>query len=406
MLPLKGTNRVPRLMELGTTTCRTIPAAFGDSRGIPPADEDEVSTLTLGTGSTIDVSIGDVLPLEPVDEISWHARYRMVQMLGNGAQGVVYLAQREGVDGYETKVAVKLYFQDRSRGRDDYIAEMRRVARQAQRVSEIQNDNLVSIRDFVAVNDTRVMVMDWVDGLDLRQLLDPQRFATLRRKLRQQEWERLNDVVVSSGPDHCLLKPGIAVDVVRGCLAGLSGLHQRGIVHCDVKPSNIMIKRTGTKKVIDIDSSCHLADEGDSVTRGTPYYMAPEQLRAQRVTHSSDIASLGYVLIEMLTGRLLFRDSKSVDDLLQAKLTLPDRLDGVLPRVVQEDPFLFALCRKMVAVDPDERFPNAEAADLDNRLGAASFHRKLIKSDLSTEYARELAWWIGACHEVGIPSVA
>ena len=334
---------------------------------------------------------------EPIDEICWNARYRIMRRLGNGAQGVVYLAHRQGVDGYETQVAVKLYFRDRARTLEEYVDEMRRVARQAMRIGQIQNDNLVTPRDFVAVNDTRVMVMEWVDGLDVRQLLEPQRLERLRRTLPASEWERLNDVVVTSGSDHCRLKPGIAVDVVRGCLAGLSDLHHHGIVHCDLKPSNIMIKRTGTKKIVDIDSSCVPAELEDTGLRGTPYYMAPEQLRDHTVSYASDIASLGYVLIEMLTGKSLFKGCESIEQLLAAKLSVPERLETLLPREVRLDPNLFGLCQKMIAVDPGDRFPDAEAADLD-RLGAASFHRKLIKSDLSTEYDRELAAWIESCH--------
>lgn len=330
-------------------------------------------------------------------EISWNARYSILQTLGNGAQGIVYLARRDGADGYETNVAMKFYFRDPLRPSEDYFTEMRRVARQAQRVSEIQNDNLVTIRDFLQVDDTRVMIMEWIDGLDLRHLLDLRRYRRLQEQLSREEWERLNDVVVSVGPHQCRLKPGVAVDIVRGCLAGLSDLHHRGIVHCDLKPSNIMIKRNGANKIIDVDSSTLLADGEAEVIRGTPYYMAPEQLRDRRVSYASDIASLGYVLVEMLTGRLLFDHCKTIDELLAAKLTLADRLEALLPAEIRRDAALHALCRKMTAVDPSERFPDAEAAELDRRHGAASFHRRLVKSDLSTEYDRELAWWIESC---------
>jgi serine/threonine-protein kinase len=122
------------------------------------------------------------------------------------------------------------------------------------------------------------------------------------------------------------LKPGLAVDILRGCLAGLAALHHDNIAHCDLKPSNIMIKRTGTKKIVDIDSSCVLAPQQRAV-RGTPYYMAPEQLHERRVELGSDIAALGYVLIEMLTGKQLFRHCKTKKELLEAKLVLPNRLD-------------------------------------------------------------------------------
>jgi serine/threonine-protein kinase len=353
------------------------------------------------------------VPPQPKEEICWNARYQVRKLLGHGAQGVVYLARREGADGYYTNVALKLFYRNPSLEIEEYQGEMRRIAQQAQRVNRVQHDNLISIRDFVAVNETRVMVLEWVDGLDLSRLLSLRRLEKLRQRTSKKVWDHLNDVIVTAGEDHCRLKPGIAVDILRGCLAGLSPLHHGGIVHCDLKPSNIMIKRSGTKKIIDIDSSFMPAIDPPHL-RGTPYYMAPEQLRglsaaalnagaltglpegsgpAECAQVQSDIASLGYVLIEMLTGRLIFKDCQTIPQLLEAKSKLPAKLGEILPREVLKNSILSGLVNKMVAVDPKDRFPHADAAELD-KVGAASFHRQLVKTDLSTEYARELAWWL------------
>ena len=297
---------------------------------------------------------------------------------------------RQGVDGYSTKVAVKVFYRNPELALDEYIAEMQRIAVQAQHVSGIQHDNLVNVRDFVALEQTRVMVLEWIDGLDLGKLLDPRLLGHLKERLEKSDWDRLNDVIMTKGDDHSRLRPGVAVDILHDCLGGLSALHKNGIAHCDLKPSNIMVKRTGTKKIIDIDSSC-VVNEGQHLLRGTPYYMSPEQLRRKPLELYSDIATLGYVLIEMLTGRLLFRDCKTIDDLLQAKLSLPERLAEFLPAEIGEDTLLTGMVQKMVAVDPTDRFPNADEADLDP-LGAISFTRKLVREDLATEYDRELAW--------------
>src|ERR1041385_2294531 len=132
---------------------------------------------------------------------------------------------------------------------------MRRIALQAQRVSRVQNESLISIRDFVTIGETRVMVLEWIEGMDLERLLPLRRLEKLRGRLTKKLWDHLTDVIVAPGEDHCRLKGGIAVDIIRGCLSGLTSLHHRGIVHCDLKPSNVMIKRTGTKKIIDVDSS-------------------------------------------------------------------------------------------------------------------------------------------------------
>jgi len=332
-------------------------------------------------------------------ELCWNARYEIKRLLGHGAQGYVYLAKREGVDGYFTNVALKFFYPNEAFTLEEHRQEMRRIALQSQRVSGVQHDSLVSIRDFVAREDeTRVMVLEWVDGIDLERLLDSDRLKRLSKRLTRTEWERLNDVIVTPGEDHCRLKPGIAVDILRGCLAGLGALHKGQIVHCDLKPSNIMIKRNGTKKIIDIDSSC-VPKEGTKHFRGTPYYMAPEQLRGVDLQAHSDIASLGYILIEMLTGQRLFRDCRSKGDLIEAKARLPGRLDGILPDEIRKSSTLSGLVRRMVAADPRDRFRNADAAELDDS-GAVTFQNQLVKMDLSTEYSRELSWWLGLPDDV------
>ena len=259
--------RWARAMDSDTSTVDPISSTPRMNGDLGPAG---TTRRLLRSGPPSEPFLEGELLQEPIDEICWNARHRMVHMLGNGAQGVVYLANRQGVEGYETKVAVELYFRGRARSLEEYFEDMHRVARQAMRISEIQiqKDNLITPRDIVAVSDTRVMVMEWVDGLDLRQLLDRKRFQIHRSRLTREEWERLNDVVASTGLDHCRLKPGIAVDVISGCLAGLSHLHRHEIVHCDLKPSNTMIKRTGTKKIIDI--SCVSGENGSS-PRSTGY---------------------------------------------------------------------------------------------------------------------------------------
>ena len=329
---------------------------------------------------------------EPPQEIRWDARYAILRQIGQGAQGIVYLARREGADGYHVNVALKVFSRHPQWSVEEYLGEMRRVAHQALRISQIQHDHLIVIQNFVSQDETRVMVMEWIDGLDLAQLLDRRHWESLREQLDPKEWDRLNDVVVTEGEDHCRLKPGIAVDILRGCLAGLASLHNEDIVHCDLKPANIMIKRSGTKKIVDVDSSCMLSEANEQI-RGTPYYMAPERLRTGPVRLNSDVASLGYILIEMLTGRRLFKQCHSRSDLLEAKIDLPKRLPDVLPPEVKRNAILSGLVARMIAVEPTNRFPDADAVDLE-RTGAANFHRHLVKTDLSTDYRRELAWWM------------
>src|SRR5205807_3300705 len=106
----------------------------------------------------------------------------------------------------------------------------------------------------------------------------------------------------------------------------------------------------------------------------SPAYAAPEVLEGGANTPRSDLASLGYVLIEMLAGQSPFAGLTTYKELLEAKRTLDQRLPQLLPQEVSCNELLLHLCRKLVAPDPARRFASAEAADL-GRKGAADFHR-------------------------------
>ena len=107
----------------------------------------------------------------------------------------------------------------------------------------------------------------------------------------------------------------------------------------------------------------------------------------------SDLASLGYCLVELLSGRMLFDGLERFKDLIAAKRELPKLLPDLLPSEIAGDDRLLALIRGLIAPSPGDRFPNAEAADfLDH--GAANFQRELVKGDLSSEYENEIRLWL------------
>jgi serine/threonine-protein kinase len=386
-------------MPSGSTTSSDSPSPEDDPSR-PRPDDSTVDELGDELGATRLLSYHNVLgspliprqPVQAVKEMSWNAQYRMISLLGSGAQGVVYLANREGVDGYSTRVAAKMFLRDEATEIGDYEKEMRRIARQAQKVSELQHVNLLDIRDFVSLDETRVMVMEFVDGLDLRHLLDHATLASLEDKLTPEDWDHFNENIVTRGHDHCCVRPGVALGILRGCLAGLSALHEHDIVHSDLKPANIMIKRTGTVKLIDMDSSSAPQREGRAVIRGTPYYMAPEQLVQHQVRFRSDVASLGYIFIEMLSGRLIFKTCKNLDQLIDAKRSLLGILSDLLPEEFQRNQELVDLCKTMVAFDAANRFPDATAADI-GQHGAWSFLRELVNHEGLENFDREIAWW-------------
>jgi serine/threonine-protein kinase len=236
------------------------------------------------------------------------------------------------------------------------------------------------------------MEMEWIDGYDLSQLMTREMLERARERVSNRRWDQLNDVIVTNGRVQPRLKPGVAMSVVRECLAGLAALHREGIVHGDMKPSNIMLKRTGNAKIVDIGSAFDQADAPLHRTC-TPTYAAPEVLDGGECTPRSDLASLGYVLIELLAGCPPFAGATSKRELLEAKRSLAGRLSEILPREVVCNELLMNFCRGLIAPDPMRRFPSAEAADL-VKEGAASFHRQLVKGDLSSEYENEIRLWL------------
>ena len=148
------------------------------------------------------------------------------------------------------------------------------------------------------------------------------------------------------------IKPGIAVNIVRECLAALAALHRDGIVHGDIKPSNIMLKRTGNAKIVDIGSAFAI-DSVPPLRTCTPTYAAPEVLEGSECTPRSDLASLGYVLVEMLSGRPAFAGLTVYNDLLEAKRILPQHLQQTMPDEVACNDLLMSFCRGLIAPDPN-----------------------------------------------------
>jgi len=214
----------------------------------------------------------------------------------------------------------------------------------------------------------------------------------IQDRVSARRWEYINRVIVTEGPVQPRLKAGVAVAVMRDCLAALAALHREGIVHGDIKPANIMLKRTGNAKIVDIGSAFAL-DELPTQRMCTPTYAAPEVLECNECTQRSDLASLGYVLVELLSGQPVFAGLNNYRQLLEAKRMLPQRLPSLLPAEVACNDLLMSFCRGLIAPDPTRRFPSAEAADF-LKEGAAAFHRQLIKSDLASEYENEIRLWL------------
>ena len=324
--------------------------------------------------------------------LAWVAKQQLIQLLGSGTQGVVYLSSRLGADNFCFPVALKIFSPARYPDRQAYEEATLSMGRVAMRVAHIQQENLVSVQNWVEHGGVRCMVMEWVEGHDLRYLTSPEALDLLRTEVSEERWQYLNEVVVTAGPIQSRLKAGIALAVIRDCLAALSALHRADIVHGDLKPSNIMLKRTGNAKLIDLGSA-FAADDLPPHRTWTPAYAAPEVHRGETATQLSDLLSLGYVLVELLAGASPFRGLEGNAELIEAKQALPERLPHLLPTELAENETLMSFCRRLVEPEPADRFASAEDADLSD-CGAASIQRQLVKMDLASEYTHEIRLWL------------
>jgi serine/threonine-protein kinase len=128
----------------------------------------------------------------------------------------------------------------------------------------------------------------------------------------------------------------------------------------------------------------------------TPAYAAPEAMDGELPTPQSDQASLGYVLIELLTGRRLFPRGATRSEIQKAKYDLPNRLKTLLPHYVVSCSRLLSLCARLISPDPRKRFPTASDADLDTECGAAEFLHELVRGRLASVYDSDIRRWLDA----------
>lgn len=264
----------------------------------------------------------------PPGEIIPGTRYRIVTRLGAGAMGAVYLA--EHVD-LEKRVALKTLLA--ASARDPKAIE--RFRQEARAASKIGSPFICDVTDFGALPDGQLFyVMEYIDGPTLRQVIEVDKHLAIDR----------------------------VISILRMSCKALGAAHEKGIIHLDVKPDNIMLttsgRRGGMVKVVDfgiaglIDAEPRPKDASpeDRVV-GTPDYLAPERIRGKGYDHRSDIYSLGAMAYEMLTGSCPFWDedlmttiTKHVTDKPQPfgkrvpDLEIPSDVENVVMQMLAKTP--------------------------------------------------------------------
>lgn len=322
------------------------------------------------------------------DDVSWEMTYQLISRLGAGGQGVVFLGERVGAFDVSFQLALKFYCPAGYPDVATYRSEMARLSRVANDVARIQQDHLLDVYNVTEHEGILVLVTEWVDGYDLRRLVAPDMLKRVRRSVNRERWEYINDVIITSQGFQSRLMPGVAIAILRECLAGLAALHREGIIHADIKPANVMIKQTGNCKIIDLGSAFSL-DQKPLRPTWTARYAAIEVLQGARHTPASDLASLGYVLMELLTGRYPFAGVNDPQELIQLKREMWRRIPELLPHDLARNGTLVSMLSRMIAPDPADRFSSMEEADLSEN-GAAEIERQLVKVNMTTEAENEM----------------
>ena len=277
--------------------------------------------------------------------ISHLGRYEIMGELGQGAMGVVYKARDPLIDRV---VAIKtINLNQALEEREEYEARFYQEARAAGRLS---HHNIVTIYDVGKSGDIAYIAMEFLEGRELRDVLN----------------ER------SGMPIPEIL------DIVGQVAHGLYYAHEHGIVHRDVKPSNIMIQKDGHVKITDFGiarmASAAVRTQTGMVL-GSPKYMSPEQVMGKLTDQRSDIFSLGVMLYEMLTGRPPFSGENVNAIMYQTLNATPPQPSSVNPAVPEMLNFIVA---KALAKKMDERYQNAKEFAEDLRACRDSLPQEAI----------------------------
>ncbi len=369
--------------------------------GPVPDDLPPDTTMVEVGGETASESTDAITPTLTMDRLKENYRnlveqqaiyypvaYRFVRELGRGRQGIVFLGLRQGSRGCITRHAIKLFDPTIYRSPKEYWTDMGRIAAQTSILQTIRSPNLVARDVYEETDGIGYVQMEAIRGFDLRFMLSSRHLETVRQKSSPQEWSRFTDVIFRLCGPRPAIQPGVALYIMRQILRGLETLHELGFLHCDVKPSNIMIDRLGYVKLIDYGRAIRIG-ERPMFLLGSPVYMAPEIHRREEFIIQSDIYSVGIVGLEMLSGRPLIERGRPTEaELLQIKRSLPEQIPQMLPEDVRRNETLVALLRRFVECDPQKRF--ASAGEAESSSGLRIVHRQLTQLGKDTEYGREL----------------
>jgi eukaryotic-like serine/threonine-protein kinase len=253
-------------------------------------------------------------------------RYLILEQLGKGGMAIVYRARDTML---ERLVAVKILRESYSRD----PAFLDRFRQEAKAAANLSHPNIVTVHDFGLDKDQLFIVMEYVPGTDLKTLMKQ------RGRFTSEE----------------------AVPLLIQACAGIGYAHRAGLVHCDVKPQNMLVTPDMRLKVADFGiaralSTIHPEEQSD-VIWGSPQYFSPEQASGAAPSPASDVYSLGIIMYEMLTGSLPFH-ADTAPELAHLHIEAePVPISEMLPNV---SPVLEQIQRKLLSKEPSQRYRTAD----------------------------------------------
>jgi len=260
-----------------------------------------------------------------MESVLLNERYRLLELIGSGGMAMVY----RGMDTLlQRRVAIKIL-------REGYASDpafLARFQREARAAANLDHPNIVTVHDVGQDGDRHYIVMEHVDGEDLKTLI--------RRKSR--------------------LPVGETLDIAVQVCAGVGHAHKAGIIHCDIKPQNVLVTQDGRAKVTDFGIARALSESGiteSDTVWGSPLYFSPEQAAGEPPSPASDVYSIGVILYEMLAGIPPFQAEKPAALALMHMREEPQPLRVQNPQV---PPQLDWIVRKTMAKEPSARYRTAD----------------------------------------------
>ncbi len=314
--------------------------------GFDPAAAHNTNDPTLAADAAMPGEIGQI------------GRFLLRSVLGQGGLGTVYAAWDPLLS---RSVAVKTLRVLSDAAMQDAAQTL--LLNEARAAARLSHPHIVTVFDAGLSDQGVYIAMEPLRGLDLRKLL-------------QQGWHPT---------------PFESANLVRRVADALAYAHGKGVVHCDVKPANIFMVDRKQPKVLDFGIARQARRDGTSAggpTAGSPYYLAPEQIRGDAIDRRCDVYSLGVVLYELLTGRVPFTGD-SLEEITRSVLTTPTpsaRRNGV--RVPAG---LSAIAARAMARAPEDRYPSARHLSNDLREWMVSAEARTLARSPEEQYRKAMA---------------